>query len=311
MTRLHFAQISDVHISSAGDHHDMLSGRSAGFLADIIAELNQIEELDFVLFTGDLFDYAAQSEFDQFQQVIQALTKKYYVIPGNHDRRSPQSPTGLTRPQLAQHFNPQVEARPTDPEAQMGYWSITVHPQIQLIGLDSIKDADWGGVIDSRQMRWLEDELSRHIDKLIILAVHHPLHQLAPIDELPDWHRFVCENGAEVLALLDKFPQAKVVLTGHHHLAKVDQIGQRLHLACPALCIYPCAYRRLRFSRPSDEPWQFEWQTYPATDEATIAEARQGMIDTWQNVGFEPDFVETHAQIAPGDVWDRQGQTTL
>jgi Icc protein len=299
MTRLHFAQISDVHISAAGDHHDMLSGRSAGFLADVIAKLNQIEDLDFVLFTGDLFDYATQSEFDQFQQVIRSLTKKYYVIPGNHDRQPAPSPTGLTRQQLAQHFNPQVDDRPTDPEAQMGYWSIAVHPQIQLIGLDSIKDDDWGGIIDAHQMNWLEDELARHVDKLVIMAVHHPLHRLAPIDELPDWHRFVCDNGAEVLALLDNFPQAKIVLTGHHHLTRVDQFGQRVLLACPALCI------------SSDEPWQFEWQTYPATDETAIAEARRRMLDTWQNVGFEPDFVELHARIALGDIRDRQGQTRL
>jgi hypothetical protein len=38
-TNLHFAQISDIHISSLGDHHDMLSGRSADFLTDIFTEL--------------------------------------------------------------------------------------------------------------------------------------------------------------------------------------------------------------------------------------------------------------------------------
>jgi Icc protein len=310
---LHFAQISDIHISSLGDHHDMLSGRSADFLADIFAELNQMEDLDFVLITGDLFDTAHWQEFYRFQQVIRTLQKPYHIIPGNHDRCSLDSTQGLTHRQFVHYFNPQVEARPTAPEAQTGYWSITVKPNVHLVGLDSIRDKDWGGIIDAIQVEWLESELVKHAEKLIILAIHHPLHILAPIDHHPAWTNFVCDNGSEMLALLDRYPQVKVVLTGHHHMAKVDTVGQRLHLACPAVGIYPCAYRTLRLSQhASNGTWSLEWQTHPATDEATIAEARERMIETGLKVGgFELGFIMEHVHLALGSEKDRKGKAEL
>lgn len=308
MTTLHFAQISDIHISEVGNHNDLLSGQSAGFLINICAKLNQIDDLDFVLFTGDLFDTASQYELEQFQEAIYSLQKPYHVIPGNHDCCSPNSNQGLTQHDFARRFNPQIEARPTSPNTQVGYWSIEITPEVQLVGLDSIRDDDWSGIIDAAQMQWLESELAAHPDKLIILAVHHPLHQLAPIDDLPRWHKFVCDNGTEVSALLDNHPQVKIVLTGHHHLTKADRLGERIHLACPAVAIYPCAYRTLRLSHNHDSTWQLEWQTHPVTDEATIREARQQMWSAWADVGFEVAFIEEHVNLALGSEQDRHGR---
>jgi hypothetical protein len=110
-----------------------------------------------------------------------------------------------------------------------------------------------------------------------------------------------------MLALLDQYPKVKLVLTGHHHQTKADLLGQRLHLACPALTVYPCAYRTLRLTQPAGDGWQIKWQTHLATDGATIAEAQERMNEAWQKVGFALDFVETHAQLAWGNEWDRQG----
>jgi 3',5'-cyclic AMP phosphodiesterase CpdA len=307
MNSLTLAQLSDIHISCLGDHHEMLSGRSAGFLADIVADLNRQPDLDFVLFSGDLLDTAAQSEFDQWQQAIRLLRRPYYIIPGNHDRREPESEAGFTRRQVARLFNPQINARPAAPAAQAGYWSLPLNPAVQLIGLDTIRDEDWGGVIEAAQITWLESELTTHADKFVILMVHHPLHKLAPIDDHPDYHLFVCDNGPKILALLDQYPQVKVVLTGHHHHTKADWLGRRLHLACPAIVGYPCAYRLLRLTHLADGGWRFEWQTQPATNPSTIAEARRRMLDTWVGVGFSAEVVEQHIILALGSEWDRQG----
>jgi 3',5'-cyclic AMP phosphodiesterase CpdA len=311
MSTLHFAQLSDVHISSLGDHHDQLSGRAADFLTNIVTKLNQIDDLDFVLFTGDLFDVADQWELGRFQEIIHTLGKPYFIIPGNHDHRAAGQAEGLTRHQFARHFNPQVNARPTAPDAQNGYWSMALNSQVQLIGLDSNRDEDWGGIIDGPQMKWLENELSSHAGKLVIMAVHHPLHNLAPIDDDPKWSNFVCDNGPELLTLLDDHPQVKVVLTGHHHLTKIDKLGQRLHMACPALCLYPCAYRTFQLTQQADQTWHLKWQWHNATDESTIAEARQVMVKTWQEVGFDPDFVQGHVELALGSEYDRNRELVL
>ena len=308
MTRVHFAQISDIHLSTRGDMHDMMTGHSADFLANIVADLNQRTALDFVLISGDLFNEATLAEFDLFQDIITALQKPYYIIPGNHDRKEANSSEGLTHLEFARQFNPQLQARLAAAEPQPGYWSIGLQPGIQLIGLDSIKDDDWGGVIGPGQLAWLKGELDLHPDKLEILAIHHPLHELSPLDRQPGWSRFVCDNGREMLALLDHKPQVKLVLTGHHHLAKADVIGHRLHLACPAVVGYPCAYRTLRLNQQPTGQWQVEWQTHPVTIEATVTKARRRMTQAWLGVGFEQAFVEAYVGAAAGDVRDRVGQ---
>jgi hypothetical protein len=160
-------------------------------------------------------------------------------------------------------------------------------------------------------MAWLKNELAAHVDKLIVLAVHHPLHALAPIDQVPDWSNFVLKNGPELLTLLDSQPQVKVVLTGHHHLTKADTLGRRIHLACPALAIYPCAYRTLRFDQHSGDQWWVEWQTHQATDEANLADAHTRMLEGWIEVGFERDFVEAYVRQAWGREEDRRGRVVL
>lgn len=311
MRQIHFAQISDIHISELGDHDDMLSGRAAGFLAQTITRLNQIADLDFVLLTGDLFDTASEAELTSFQQAIRLLAKPCYIIPGNHDRRDSDRSTGLTRRAFAEQFNPQIDRRPVDNGAQAGYWAIDLPFGLRLIGLDSIIDGDWSGEIDPPQMRWLTAELSRHPNSPTIVAIHHPLHPLAPIDADPYWQRFVLSNGPELLALLNAQPQVKLVLTGHHHLAKAEWLGRRLHLACPALSIYPCAYRTIRLTQADDSGWGVAWQTHPAAGSETVAEAEKRMIDAWQAAGFEADFVAEHARLALGSPFDRSGQASF
>ncbi|RME72625.1 MAG: hypothetical protein D6784_13155 [Chloroflexi bacterium] len=312
MAQIRFAQISDIHISHRGDLHDMLSGRSAGFLARVIDELNRMADLDFVLFTGDLMVEGAHSELEQFLQAVQTLQKPYYVIPGNHDRREPDDPHGLTRRQFAERFNPQLDSRPPDEYGQVGYWSQEVKPGVQLIGLDSNLDDDWGGIISPAQMAWLEAELSTHAGRLVILAVHHPLHRLSPIDDLPGWNRFVCQNGSDVLALLDRHPQVKLVLHGHHHLTRTDRLNGRVHLACPALAIFPCAYRLVQVDPQTGGTYRIAWQTCPAADEATTAEARRRMFDRWAaGTDLPLTLIEQMVEQAAGRAEDRHGQMVV
>lgn len=311
MSELYFAQLSDIHISSLGDHDELLSGQSAAILSRLVAELNAQPDLDFVLITGDLLDQADPWELGQFQQVIRVLEKPTYIIPGNHDRRPLDHTTGLTRRQFAELFNPQVKERPTGSEAQAGYWSVAIRPDVQLIGLDSIRDRDWGGEIDTLQLAWLEQELAGHAGKLVILAVHHPLHRLAPVDELPEWRNFVCDTGPEVLALLDRHPAVKLVLTGHHHFSQVDQLGQRLHIATASICMYPCAYRTFRLAPWANGRWRIAWHTQPTVDSETTALAEKLMLDAWQQVGLSRNFVEEHIALALGTEIDRHGSAVI
>ena len=114
-----------------------------------------------------------------------------------------------------------------------------------------------------------------------------------------------------MLARLNRYPQVKLVLTGHHHQVKVDRLGARLHIACPAVAVYPCAYRTFRLRQNEHGGWSLAWQTHFITDESTRADARQRFLTEWQKVGFTLDFVEAYACLALGSAADRAGQAEL
>ncbi len=306
---LTFAHISDIHISSLGDHDDLLAGRAVEIFADIIDTWNQMSALDFVLIGGDLFDTADLWEFNQFQRVIKTLNKPCYIIPGNHDRRPFETTAGLTGQDFSRQFNPQFEQRPANPQAQAGYWSQAIRLGVQLIGLDSNRDKDWGGIIDDQQLTWLRYELDQHTDKLVILTIHHPLHSLHAIDDNPNYKNFVCDNGPELLALLDEHPQVKLVLTAHHHLCKADKLDQRWHLANPSIVIYPCAYRMIQLTQQSTG-WHLQWDTYTVVDEDTEAEARQRLWDSLLENNFTAEFAEEYLATVYGQKQDRAGEVT-
>jgi Icc protein len=311
MPKLHFAHITDIHISEMGDHHDLLSGRAVDFLTHAIETLNQIPDLEFALITGDLFDTASQWELSQFQQTIELLNRPYYVVPGNHDRRDLEAAAGLTRDEFAQIFNPQVQQRPNDLFAQKGYWSQQVGAGVQLIGLDSVKPDDWGGVIDERQLSWLRQELRQHSDKVVLVAVHHPLHQLSLIDQDTYFHRFVGDNGAAVIELLNEYPQVKGVFTGHHHLSRVDTINGRLHVAGPSLTIFPCAFRTIWLEFGTGDRVHIRWRSHSVTDETTLSEAQQRTHLVWAQAEVEPEIVASFVKAIPGSDFDRDGRVTL
>jgi 3',5'-cyclic AMP phosphodiesterase CpdA len=312
MPTVYFAQISDVHISELGDHHDLLAGQATQFLTTAIEHLNRLETLDFVLFTGDLFDTASEWELSQFQKAVGQLLHPYHIIPGNHDRREAEETTGLTRHDFAHHFNPQIDQRPSHPDSQVGYWSREIAPGIQLIGLDSIKDDDWGGMIDQLQSEWLKHELSRQSEKIVLVAIHHPLHSLALIDSDPYYQRFVCDCGSKVSALLDDHPQVKLVLTGHHHLTRIDNFGGRIHIAGPSLTIYPCAYRTIRVESLAGSRQRISWQTHFVLNGEMMTEARQRMVVNWQSeTRLAPEVIADFVKSARGSDFDRTGMLTL
>lgn len=70
-----FAVLSDCHY-----HYDKL--------ATVIDHINQTENIQFVLFGGDIADQALLKEYELFHGLMDQLNKPYFVVIGNHDYNS-------------------------------------------------------------------------------------------------------------------------------------------------------------------------------------------------------------------------------
>jgi outer membrane protein assembly factor BamB/predicted MPP superfamily phosphohydrolase len=71
-----FAFISDTHIGNQTAAED---------LRRTVQDINANNELNFVVITGDITEFGADSELILAKQILDSLNKKWYIIPGNHD----------------------------------------------------------------------------------------------------------------------------------------------------------------------------------------------------------------------------------
>jgi Icc protein len=265
-TTLYFAQLTDIHLTKAPRTWGTLGTESADLLRQTIADLNQVDDLDFVLITGDATDTATLEEIDLYNEIIKGLEKPWHFVAGNHDGYNT---TKREETLPAQEAVPLIDPRLATPVpyVQKAYWSRSVKPSVQLIGLDSRMDDTFNGMVDADQLAWLEGELDAHRDDLMLIAIHHPLHNLNPINRREWWGNFICDDGKEVEAVLNRYPNARMVLTGHHHANQIRLRGGRLHVATSALNGYPCIYRMVRLTR-QDDGWRVQVESRtPASDD--------------------------------------------
>ena len=73
-----FAFISDTHIGSP-------NGSAEEDLRRTVADINSMDDIDFVVITGDITELGTNEELKLAKKILDSLKIKYYIIPGNHD----------------------------------------------------------------------------------------------------------------------------------------------------------------------------------------------------------------------------------
>jgi 3',5'-cyclic AMP phosphodiesterase CpdA len=71
-----YAFVSDTHVGASTGEAD---------LRRTVSDLNQQDDLDFVVLTGDITEMGTKAEIALAKEILSALKKPWYVIPGNHD----------------------------------------------------------------------------------------------------------------------------------------------------------------------------------------------------------------------------------
>jgi outer membrane protein assembly factor BamB/predicted MPP superfamily phosphohydrolase len=71
-----FAHVSDTHVGSSTGAED---------LRRTVADINNQTTIQFVVISGDITEFGADSEIQLAKQILDSLNKPWYIIPGNHD----------------------------------------------------------------------------------------------------------------------------------------------------------------------------------------------------------------------------------
>jgi 3',5'-cyclic AMP phosphodiesterase CpdA len=205
------AHLSDPHLGAT-----WAGGDPDGQLAAAVEAIRSLGlALDAVLVTGDLADHAADAEYMRVKELVSALGAPVLVLPGNHDDRAA----------LRAAFDlPGAGAEPVQHCADAG--------ALRLVMLDTTRPGEDPGALDEQRLAWLEAELAAAPDRPTLVAMHHP-----PLATgLPAWDALglSVEDRNALAAVIERHPQVRRLVAGHHHRTMLAALAGRPVLVVPS-----------------------------------------------------------------------------
>ncbi|MGV3530143.1 MAG: PQQ-binding-like beta-propeller repeat protein [Flavisolibacter sp.] len=175
-----FAFISDTHVGSP-------NGSAEEDLERTVADINQMNDIDFLVLTGDITELGTDAQLKRAKEILDQLKVKWFIIPGNHD-------TGWS------------ESGGLEFTRVFGYDKFHfTHNGIHFIGCASgpyVRMSD--GHVPRDAVNWLQKEFSNiKSGEPVIFLNHYPLD-----NGLDNWY--------EVIDLL-KTKNTLLALCGHGH----------------------------------------------------------------------------------------------
>lgn len=237
-TTTRLAVLSDLHLNVEDEGTWRVSHRTEDRLESAVESLNR-QDLDGVVFNGDLVQNGARAEYRAFDRIVDDLDAPFFAVPGNHDVHGFGSKEKLTLAEFERRYTP---------------GGLPYHERIggvDLLALDSNRSSrdslveTYTGRLSTETLEWVEDKLSTV--EAPIVSVHHNLpgsraflydaEERFPVDAgSPNF-----ENADELMALLVE-NEAPLVLTGHVHFPGVIDVEGVREFTLPALGPYPCGY---------------------------------------------------------------------
>ena len=212
-----FAVLTDAHL------YDIPKHKFDAILEKGVNDVNGLQQVDFVLYAGDLGQTGKEAELAKGKRILDKLKVPYKIIPGEHDWYLDMGKTW--RGMFGED-----------------HWS-TDHKGVHIIGMNSIlvKDfwtakelppaerMDWMTMLEcsrcglwgvhEEQLAWLEKDVKGlHPGTPVIIMTHSPLW-----DYYPRWN-FQTFDAPEIRGILRKFEKV-MAIHGHVHQVLYNEIG--------------------------------------------------------------------------------------
>jgi 3',5'-cyclic AMP phosphodiesterase CpdA len=209
------AQISDLHVKPPGVLA-YATVDTAAALAHCVAELNRLAPRpDLVVISGDLADAARAEEYEHLATLLAPLAIPFAAVPGNHDDRA------LLRAALPSQTAASSDG-PLNALRRVG--------ELDVVLLDSSVPGVPHGELTAATLAWLRATLAASTTRPALLFLHHPpfVTGIAHMDVQN------LRNAADLAAILQRHPRARLVAAGHVHRAALTTFAGVAATICPA-----------------------------------------------------------------------------
>ena len=247
---LKFIQLSDVHFLANGTNTTFkMLGESPRLLDDAISQINEQNDVDFVMITGDLIDKGFEKELSAVLPHLENIVYPWYFAFGNHDR----CVGGYLDTNL---FISMLKKANPNYKFDKSYYAFSPKKGYRVIVLDNIitDEITSQGYIGEEQYNWLKSELDKYSKDTILIFMHVPL-----IEPFPSPNHKL-RNATKIMTLIENYKNPIGVFQGHYHATKIVQHENVLYVNTPALVSYPNAFRMVNVTNFKDRvTFEFSW----------------------------------------------------
>jgi Icc protein len=240
MPKFNFAHITDLHLDVRGESNWQYREKSIPLFIDALRQLGRLPKLNFVVFGGDQIHYGPNDKesLDVFQRWTAHLNMPLYILLGNTEVSPVSGVSKLGRDEYLKAWSGKG-LRPGHSS-----WAFDPVSGVRVIGFDVTVDGKPHGEASPEGLKWLEKELKENQSKkLIVVFTHQILVPTTAKDQTRTWSFWMVKNSARVREVLEAHPNVRLVISGHHHVSKVDTVGKITYVSDPAIVTYPCSFR--------------------------------------------------------------------
>ena len=209
-----FVQITDVLYGKA---------ESADILEKAINDINEMKDIDFVVFTGDNTATANIGLLKDFTKAAKNLNKPFYVVVGDKDVSK------------AKHLEKEVYAKKlhrylgSKSPKELNY--TFKQGNIVFIVADGAKDFITmpNGYFNYKTMEWIENQIKQYPKNKIVILQHFPLANKTNNDLL------YTSNALAYLKMINKYDNVISVVSGHFNKNDEVSLNGIYYIVTPSL----------------------------------------------------------------------------
>ncbi len=291
--KFNFAHLTDLHLDVQGDSTWQYREKSVPLFISALRQLIRLPKLNFVVFGGDQIHYGPRDKesLAVFQEwTTQHLSMPYYILLGNTEVSPVTGVSKLGREDYLKAWSG------NGLKPGHSSWAFDPVRGVRVIGFDVTMDGKPHGDVSADGLKWLESELVSNKDKkLVIVFTHQLLMPTSPKDTGPEWSVWMVKNAEKVRSLLEQYPNVRLVVSGHHHVAKVTPVGTITYVSDPAIVTYPCAFRYFAVTRNG-----IHLKNVTVEDKSIVNRARELLVSDPYAKIYDPSAPQKVADYSMG-----------
>lgn len=223
-SEIKFVQVTDSHYSKGNEY-------SGKVLKAAVKDINSLNGVSFVVFTGDNINKANEADLVEFTKIVNKLNVPYYIVIGNHDVFKSNGLSKERYLEVVKENNILFKQKTPDYYFRKGEFGFLI--------ADGAKEIIPGanGYFKQSTLDYVDKKLAKHKNQKFIIFQHFPLIQ--PYDS----KTHSTYKAEEYLARLNKHSNVVAVVSGHFHVNNEKMQDGIYHINTPSLLKLPHQYK--------------------------------------------------------------------